>query len=315
VDKLEYKSVPLELSDLSIEHRTAVIAHATYDNIDLLDDISRAGMFTKSWNEHKADIGFLVNHDPKLTPGIVEDVFEDKAHGYTKVRFGKHTMGNDYLEMTDMGIIKDASFGFKAIKFNKLNIKGKKIRELKEVYHGETTLVHGMTAINPESGVVLVKKAMDQISLELKSLTSDEQSFLKKLVDGTQSNLETAINFARTMDQTSDLYTWIMYYITRQADGMSGVREQLKWNTKAVDGFKAHITKLESFCRNTKASDGCIENILQEAKALQQLVSSLDTANTLDGEPDASDKNDEDRDDMTNVLAQISLLTQKTSLS
>lgn len=227
-----------------MEHGTAVIAHATYDNIDLVSDVCRAGMFNKSWQEHKAaDIGFRINHDPKQVPGIVEEVFENKSHGFTKVKFGKHTLGKDTLEMVDMGIIKDASFGFIATRANKIEVKGKKVRELKEVYHAETTLVHGQIAINPQSGVLLVKKSGEGILLELKS----------------------------------------------------------------------HLDTLEKFCRNANASDECIQKIELEVKAIQELISQLDTDNaTHDDAPASSEEGNANESDQ---LAYIHLLNSKISMS
>ena len=247
--QLEYKSIPLQLKDIDNEHRIVVFAHATYDNIDRMDDISRKGMFAKSWNEHKSDIGFYINHDPERQPGMVRDVFEDDKHGYTKAEFGKHTLGNDTLEMVDMGIIKDASFGFKAIKYNKLPIKGRSrpVRELKEVYHGESTLVHGLAPINPLSGVKLVRKSAEPYILEL----------------------------------------------------------------------KAKLETLEKFVRNAKASDECIIQIADEVKAIQDIISQYDTANTHEiDEPDASDKDEMNEDEMTsNILTSIKLIHAKMSVS
>ena len=307
MDKLETKTFPLQVDDLSKESRTAVFAHATYDNIDRAGDICRPGMFTKSWQEHKADVKFCIDHDMAQKPGIVLDLFETKTQAMTKVKFGNYTLGNDTLEMLDMGVIDSASFGFKAIKAPKMEIKGKKIRELKEVYHGESTLAYGLPPINPLSKVVMVTKAMNDVALEIKALGVDEQSFLKQLLDGSHSNMEKAVNFSKNLDQKSDLYTWIMYYISRQADGISGMRDQLKWNSKEIKAMKDRADVLEKFCRNSNTSDDCIEHILQESKALNTLISQYDTADTHDDEPDASDENE--------VLTRIKLLTAQTSLS
>jgi len=79
-----------ELKDMSREHRTAVIAHAAYNNIDRAGDISRKGMFTKTWNESKAtgldkSIGFFINHDPERQPGLVKDVWDTEEKAFTKV--------------------------------------------------------------------------------------------------------------------------------------------------------------------------------------------------------------------------------------
>ncbi len=74
---MEKKAITFELKDLDKEKRTAIIAHAVYDNIDQTDDISRKGMFTKSWNESKTaggdniDISFYLNHNDEQAPGKV----------------------------------------------------------------------------------------------------------------------------------------------------------------------------------------------------------------------------------------------------
>lgn len=199
-------------------------------------------MFTKSWSESKADVKFYMDHDAGQKPGKVVDLWETKAQAFTKVKFGNYTLGNDTLEMLLDGIIEGASFGFKAIKAPTLEIKGRKIRELKEVYHGETTLCNALPPINPESKVVLVTKAGEPLLFEL----------------------------------------------------------------------KARLDKLEKFCRNTTASDECIQKVLLEVKAINNLISQDDTADTHDDEPDASDN---DEMDENAVLTQIKLLHAKTSLS
>lgn len=250
MDKLETKTLPLKVDDLNRDSRTAVFAHANYDNIDLMGDICRPGMFNKSWNEHKADVKFYVDHDPSQKPGVVIDLWETKTQALSKVKFGNYTLGNDMLEMVDMGVIDGASFGFKALKFEHKTIKGRKIRELKEVYHAESTLANGLPPINPLAKVILVTKAGEPLLLEL----------------------------------------------------------------------KARMEKLEKFCRNTKASDECIQKILLEIKAINTLIYQDDTADTLDGEPAASDddnlEQDGEPDGLTSqVLTSIKLLHAKMSLS
>lgn len=314
VDKLEHKALPLKVDDISKDSRTAVFAHATYDNVDRLGDICRPGMFTKSWSERKADVKLLIDHKKGLKPGKVVDLWETKAQAFTKAQFGHHTLGNDTLEMLDMGLIDSASFGFIATKANKIDIKGKKVRELKEVFHAESTLTNELDPVNPESRVILVNKAMDELelnlSLELKALSSSEQTLLKQLLDGSHSNMETAVNFSKTIDPKSDLYTWISYYISRQADGIGSMRSQLQWGSKELKAMEARAEKLEDFVRNSNASDECIQNIIQEAKALSQLVSRFDTANTHDDEPGASDAGNTTDSD---ILATLKLLKLKAS--
>lgn len=314
MDKLEIKSLPLQVDDLSKDKRTAVIAHAAYDNIDLVGDICRPGMFNKSWAEHKSDVKFLIDHDNAQKPGIVTDLFETKSHAMTAVKFGNYTLGNDTLEMLDMGVIDSASFGFKAIKANKLEVKGKKVRELKEVYHGESTLCYGEFPINPETKIVSLTKSFSDLALELKALGGDEQSLLRNLIDGAHSSMEAAVNFSKTVDPKSDLYNWISYFISRQADSIGSMRGQLQWGTRDMKSMKERIVKLEKFCRDSSASDECIQTILLEAKALTDIVSQFDTADTSEIEkPAASAEGNTTVSD--EILATLKLLNLKAALS
>lgn len=237
MSKVEYKSLDLELTEMNKERRTAIIAHAVYDNIDRVGDISRKGMFNKSWKETKAsDIIFDIDHDKKMQPGRVIETFENEKKAYTKVSFGTHTLGNDTMLMMDEGIIRGASFEFITEKKGFVEVKGRKVRELKEVRHLATTVTLSLPPVNPLAGVESVTKSM-----------------------------------------TVDLI---------------------------MAEFKSHVEKLESFCRNTSASDDCIINILGELKAARELISSYDTASTrLANEPDASS------DELGDFATQLHLLT------
>lgn len=217
---MERKSISFELKDLDKTKRTAIIAHAAYDNIDFTKDISRKEMFSKSWQEDKANISFYLNHNDEQAPGKVVDVYEDDKFAYTKAWLGTHTLGNDVLTMMDEGVIKKASFGYATVKSNIITVKGQKIRELKEVKHYETSVLTKMPA-NIKAGVMSVNKAFEGITAE------------------------------------------------------------------EIKEFERHLSTLEKFCRNTKASDGCIKAMLIEVENTKQFISEYNTAFTLN-EPGAS---------------------------
>jgi hypothetical protein len=218
----ERKSMDLEVSELNRERRTAVIAHAVYNNIDRFGDISRKGMFNKSWNEKKAsEIRFDVDHNPHKQPGLVKQVWEDEKKAYTKVSFGNHTLGNDTMIMMDEGIIRGASFEFITEKKSALTLNKRKVRELIQVNHIATTVALALPPVNPEAGVITVTKADIGMLAEL----------------------------------------------------------------------KARIDHLERFCRNTTASDECIENILSQIGEVKSIISRNDTADLVaDHDKDASVK-------------------------
>lgn len=286
---MERKAVPFELKDIDKSKRTAVIAHCVYDNIDKTDDISRKGMFKKSWSETKDDINFYFNHNDELAPGKVLEVYEDEKAAYTKAWCGTHTLGNDVLTMMDEGVIKKASFGYITIKKNFIDVKGRKVRELKEVEHLETSVLTKIPA-NPLAGVRQVVKALGH--LEIKTLSPTEQSVLKRIAASDMDILKILIDLSASLEPTSDLYTWINWNISRRADYIGDIRSQLKYNSGELKTLEAHIETMERFCRDTKASDDCIKSVLLEIDNSKQLISDYNTALTQAGgnplEPNAS---------------------------
>jgi HK97 family phage prohead protease len=185
----QVKSIKLELKDFDLKKRTATIAHAVYNNVDRTGDISRKGMFNRGWNNSKDEIAFFFNHDKNQVPGKVLNVYEDDQKAYTHVKFGTHTLGNDVLIMADEQILKSASFGFYVVKANQIEVKGQKVRELKEVFHLESSILSVMPA-NPLAGVIEVNKSLQTQLIELEkfcrnSKASDEciKSILTQVED------------------------------------------------------------------------------------------------------------------------------------
>lgn len=310
---METKALPLKLKDVDKSSRTAVIAHAAYNNIDRTKDISRKGMFKKSWDESKGDIAFYKNHNSEVAPGKVTGVSEDNDFAYTEVKLGTHTDGNDTLIMMDEGIIKNASFGYQTVKSNKIEVKGEKVRELIEVRHIETSVLT-MTQANPKARVMTVTKSMP-VRLELKTLTDMEQAFLQKIITSGSGLVRSALDLADSLDPDSDLYTWINYFIQQQSSWIGDAKSNLRWGRKSdpiVADLKSHIVNMERFCRTTKASDSCIQDIEAELKEAQQLISQIDTANTHDDEPDASATGNGSRGD---IITRLKLLNTKLILS
>lgn len=272
---MERKSIPFELKDINKEKRTAVIAHAVYDNIDLTEDISRKGMFNKSWQENKDGVNFYLNHNDEQAPGKVIDLFEEGNEAFTKAWLGTHTLGNDVLIMMDEGVIKNASFGYSVEKKNFINVKGRSVRELKEVKHFETSVLTKLPA-NPKAGVRQVVKAFFD-SKEIKTLSPQEQNILKSIIAGDQNILEQLVSLSGAVDVTSDLYTWIAWNISRRSDMLGDLRSQLKYNSGELKALNEHVKQLEKFTKNTNASDDCIKSILLEIEESKKLISEYNT--------------------------------------
>lgn len=267
---IERKSIGFEVKDLDTTKRTATIAHAVYGNVDRTKDISRKGMFTKSWNESKSDISFYLNHNDEQAPGKVLDVYETEDKAFTNVWLGTHTLGNDTLLMMQEGVIKNASFGYVTVKSDIITYKGQKVRELKEVKHIETSVLTKLPA-NPAAGVQSVVKSFMQVP-ELKTLSASEQQVLKVIAAGDMQSLQDLIGMAANLDPQSDLYMWVTWNISRRADMMGEVRSQLRYNAAELKEMALHVNRMEKFCRNTKASDDCIKSLLIDVEEAKQFL-------------------------------------------
>lgn len=303
---MEYKSLNLELDDLSHQKGVATIAHAVYDNIDLVNDVARRGMFTKSWKEAKDaqgvyDIFFYLNHDDTQPPGKVTGVHDNESKAFTDVKFGTDTLGRDTLIRLDEGIIRKASFGFNTIKAQPLPSK-KHVRQLMEVKHHETSVLTRLSA-NPKAGIEMVKKDFKGVVLELKDLAPDEQKFLQDMLGMHTDNLSKMVEFAGRLPVESDLYTTAQYWVGRLNDFVGDMKSQIRWNgVRDSSGkvitvkqgpthleIKERLENLQKFVRNTKASDACILEAMDEIKSLGLLLE-VDTADTRQdaGEPSVS---------------------------
>lgn len=206
---MEYKSINLELKDLSRDKRTAVIKHAVYNNIDRTQDISRKGMFNKSWQENKDDISLYLNHDDNQVPGKPVDFWEDDTGAYTKAYFGTHTLGEDTLKMLDEKIITKASFGYIAQDKAFITHQSKKVRELKQVMHLETSLLTRLQA-NPLAGVVSVNKSLEQNDIiELKQSIEAMEKFCRNTTatDATIKSILLEIEQAKHIISRYDVST------------------------------------------------------------------------------------------------------------
>lgn len=283
---MERKSISLELKDLDNTKRTAVIAHAVYNNIDRTKDISVKGMFDKTWKENKS-IDFLFNHTDGDLVGNVVRTFDDEEKAYTEVKFGNWTLGNDVLEMADMGVLKGASFGYTTEKKEFTTIKGQRIRKLLEVKHGETSLLTKLPA-NPLAGIVKLNKSFDSIP-EFKSLSNEEQTVLKSILAQDQSALERILQLYLSVDSSSDLYTAFSYVLNQRLSIISDIRYQLKYNSGEKKALQEHIGTMEKFVRNATASDETILTIQNEIQEAKQFISQYNTVDTqLIPEPAAS---------------------------
>jgi HK97 family phage prohead protease len=268
------KAIDLSVKDIDLAKREAVIAFATYKSLDLDGDRSNRGMFDKSWQEHRGIVRYFLNHDRKQAPGKIEQLWDDAEHAYARVKHGTHTLGEDVLKQLDEGIIVAASFGFDPIKYKDIKGKGKDFTEVK--HYEVSALTHW--GAHTESGPVAVRKSAAEINFRLKSLSQSEQDLLLLLINNGMNSIQAAMDVAVQLDPDSDLYTFVMWFISRHADIIGGLRSELRYGMK--EKLESQISKMQKFIRNSDASDECIKSVQQSLNIL--LNKSSDTAITTD---------------------------------
>lgn len=184
---MEHKSINLEFKELDQSSRTAIIAHSVYNSIDLNGDIATKGMFNKSWMENK-QIDFLFNHKEDEILGTVTGTSEDEEKAYTHVKFGKWKLADDVMEMAEAKVLRGASFGFFTEKKEFIEVKGRKVRKLKEVRHPETSLMTKQPA-HPGAGLIKLTKQADieNFLMEIKSHIQAMDSFCRNATASDES--------------------------------------------------------------------------------------------------------------------------------
>jgi HK97 family phage prohead protease len=268
------KAIDLSVKDIDLSKREAVIAFATYKSLDKDGDLSNRGMFDKSWKENFGLVRYFLNHDKKQAPGRILRLWDDSEHAYAQVKHGTHTLGDDVLKQLDEQIIVAASFGFDPLKYKDIKGKGKSFTE---VQHYE---VSGLThwGAHDSSGPVAVMKALEKAPFKLKQLSQVEQDLLMTLLANDMQSLQTALTVAAELEPSSDLYQFVMWFISRRAEIVANLRSELKWGMK--EKVEAQVQKLNKFIRNSSASDECIQDAQKSLNIL--LNKSSDTALSTD---------------------------------
>jgi HK97 family phage prohead protease len=264
------KAIDLSVKDIDLAKREAVIAFATYKSLDLDGDRSNRGMFDKSWRENRGIVRYFLNHKKEQAPGKVEQLWDDDSHAFARVKHGTHTLGDDVLKQLDEGIIVAASFGFDPIRYKDIKGKGKDFTEVK--HYEVSALTHW--GAHTDSGPVKVNKSLAEFEFRLKSLSQSEQDLLQLLINNGMDSIRAAMDVAVQLDPDSDLYTFVMWFISRHADVIGGLRSELRYGMKEkLDG---QISKMQKFIRNSTASDECIKSVQTSLNVL--LNKNSDTA-------------------------------------
>lgn len=137
------QNTPMQFKD--VDGRRGIITgyFAMFNTVDSDGDIIKPGAFMKTLREQgpassKPRIKHLLNHDPSMPLGVIMEMKEDSIGLYYESKLGSHSLGKDFVEMVDSGLITENSFGYITKKFNQLKPwnewkEGEAARELIEL--------------------------------------------------------------------------------------------------------------------------------------------------------------------------------------
>lgn len=186
---------PLQIKD--IDGRRGIITgyFAMFDSIDSDGDVIKKGAFARTIKEQgptsvKPRIKHIFNHDPSQPLGVIYELKEDPIGLYYESKLGSHSLGKDFVEMVDSGLITENSFGYQTKKFNQLKPwsewkEGDAARELIELkmYEGSNLSAWGANWRTSNSGVKsekyadLMGKRIDVLMKALHNGTFTDETF------------------------------------------------------------------------------------------------------------------------------------------
>jgi HK97 family phage prohead protease len=165
---MEYKGCITEIKDVT-QSGLVIFYASVFGNTDLGGDIIEAGAFKKTLKENQKNIRHFKHHNPKLMPGVIQELKEDDygllatSKLILSTQLGKETY-EEYKAMAEAGKSMDHSIGYSTIKYE--DDQTTQTRKLKEIrlFEVSTLTEWGM---NPLAQTVNVK-SIDELLKEHK---------------------------------------------------------------------------------------------------------------------------------------------------
>jgi hypothetical protein len=156
------KGLDVGFKDVDLKQGIVTGQFAKHNTKDLGGDISEQGVFAKSIMERGPKgsrlMKFLLDHDKKMVPGVLTDVYEDAQTASYEMKAGTHNQGVDFVKMVESGIINQHSYGYVTIK--EMYDGNRKANILKEVMLLEVSAIQFL-GMNPDTTRIDLKSEAD----------------------------------------------------------------------------------------------------------------------------------------------------------
>lgn len=173
---MDFKACSFELKGLD-EKKGVVEAYANvYNNVDMKNDISMPGSFTKSVKENRKRIRVLKDHDQRIRLGVPLNIdTEDQKGLFTVTQFNmqkavSRDMFTDIMLDHENGMNAELSIGFKVMKRD--NVDRRRITEYK-LWEYSFLSAWGVNSLSTVQGVKAIQQIPEIIELIKKSYDLD----------------------------------------------------------------------------------------------------------------------------------------------
>lgn len=183
-----YKAGTFAFKDYDSQKRVVTGMLSAFDNIDSDNDIIRKGSYESTIRQRGPEgtkqIKYLLDHDTKKAVGVFNVLKETDEGLYYEATIGTHSLGKDYAEMVESGIITEHSV---AINVTKSTMLPGNIREIKEVtlFEGSGLQFLGANSNTPILGLKSetdVLKEIAKLEQALKSGNFTDETFVNVII-------------------------------------------------------------------------------------------------------------------------------------
>lgn len=153
---MEYKNSALNVQDLDTKKGIVTGYFAEFNTIDSHKEITTKEAFTKTLQENRSRIKWLLDHDITQAIGTLSELYVDD-YGLKYVgQLGTHWLGQDMIKRIESGLITEHSYGYAVIKAEQKD----NVRHLKEVRLFEGSCLQAWGS-NPNTPLVGIKSIND----------------------------------------------------------------------------------------------------------------------------------------------------------
>lgn len=153
---MDYKNRVLQIKDLDTTKGVVSGYFAEFLTIDSYNEITTKEAFTKTLQENKSRVRWLLDHDITQAIGTLSELYVDDFGLKYVGQLGSHWLGQDMIKRIESGLITEHSYGYSTIKSETKD----GVRYLKEVKLFEGSCIQAWGA-NPNTPLLGIKSIQD----------------------------------------------------------------------------------------------------------------------------------------------------------